>query len=350
VNDPKDPPSPSQLLPIPDNGLLLHIGVFKTGTTALQETMRRSRKTLNHADVLFRGPRSWKWKSLRRALTRNATMWVKLTQSVHAHDGRAFVSAESLCVSSEKEAKTAVAGLGRGRPVHILITVRSLADMLPSTWQQFLKRGRTVPYEDWLQSVLSETNAESSAFWERNNFPGLLKRWGDLVGEENITIVVSDRQQPDRILRVTEQLLDLTPESLKFHAASKTNRSLSYAEAELLRQVNAQATDLLSEHEYSRLVRLGVFPALHRRAGPHGDRIPLPGWAADAVAEIGTKQAEILRASSATIVGDIDAIARSSVEVRETIDPPELVPMDVASAAVAGSLVAAHRELNRPPS
>ena len=52
--------------PIPDDGLLLHIGVFKTGTTALQETLRYSTETLSANGVLYRGPASWKWSPLRR--------------------------------------------------------------------------------------------------------------------------------------------------------------------------------------------------------------------------------------------------------------------------------------------
>lgn len=59
-----DPPQPLQ--PIPDIWLLLHIGVFKSGTTALQATLRRSSGILQSAGVLYRGPNSWALKPLRR--------------------------------------------------------------------------------------------------------------------------------------------------------------------------------------------------------------------------------------------------------------------------------------------
>lgn len=341
---------PENLPPIPSDGLLLHIGVFKTGTTALQETLRRSPELLEAANVLYRGPHSWRWKPLRKILGRDGPMGRKLDESVQSHEGRVFFSAESLCVASDEHARDIVTRLGTGRPARILITVRSLADMLPSTWQQFLKRGVDEPYEEWLRTVLSDTEQDTSIFWKRNNFPNLLRRWGEIVGEENITFVVSDKRQPERILRVTERLLKIEPNTLEFHAAGKSNRSLTFPEAELLRQINENTADLLDDQEYRNLVRLGVFRAMYAQDDPTGGQIPIPAWALEECVEIGARQAEALRASPATIVGDIGEIARSTTKGSGTITPPGQIPIGQAAAAVTGALEAAHRKLNRPPS
>ena len=111
-----------------------------------------------------------------------------------------------------------MAALGGQRPVRILITVRALAELLPSTWQQLLKRGMSQPYDEWVAKVVADAPAGTGLFWRRNNFPAQVRRWGDLVGGGNVTVVVSDKRQPDRLLRVTEQLLALPHQSLQFAA------------------------------------------------------------------------------------------------------------------------------------
>jgi hypothetical protein len=345
--------------PIPAGALLLHIGVFKTGTTALQETLRHSTASLREHDLLYQGPADWKFAPLRNLAKQQAPQWRDLVQTVARHRGRVMVSSENLCGCSDEEAADIYQQLAGDRPVHILLTVRSLAELLPSTWQQLLKRGLSQSYEDWLRRVIADEEAGTGVFWRRNNFGLLVQRWGALAGPQNVTVVVSDKRQPNRLLRVTEELLDLPPETLHFSQTGKKNQSLSYADAELLRQVNAAVLPGIGEEQYHRLVRLGMFPALHQVPQEKPAPIPLPEWAATPMQELGVQQSEALRASEARIIGDLAALSRQPRVVDTDSNAsdgiegsaasgdsmaPQQVSLPAAAAAVIGTINACHKQ------
>ena len=44
-----------------------------------------------------------------------------------------------------------------GDRVHVVVTLRNLGRLLPSSWQQYLKYGLTTPYEKWLTRRLRGT-------------------------------------------------------------------------------------------------------------------------------------------------------------------------------------------------
>ena len=329
-----------QVVPIPADGLLLHVGVFKTGTTALQETLRYSNEILFANSVLYRGPASWKWAPLRELAATNAPAWQALLTDIAEQRGRAVVSSENLCGCSDDEAADIVQQLAGERPVQILITIRSISELLPSTWQQFLKRRMSQPFDEWVAEVLSHSEDGEGIFWRRNDFPAQVRRWGSLVGTNNVTVVVSEKSEPDRLLRLAEQLLSLPDQGLQFHPSGKRNRSLSMNSAELLRRVNEGTTDLLDGEEYRRLIRLGVFPAIYKLDQPGLAPISLPTSAAEAAVAIGARQAVQLRESGARVVGDLDALARSaasgeSAQVRSTD-----IAVETAAAGIVGAIAA----------
>ncbi len=79
-----------------------------------------------------------------------------------------------------------------------------------------------------------------------------------------------------------------------------------------------------------------------------GTAIPLPGWAAAEMADIGKRYAKILRDSRAMTIGDIDDLARISSPISDHVTSSAGVRMGVAVAAVAGALNAADQELLGP--
>ncbi len=326
--------------PIPANGLLLHVGVFKTGTTALQETLGYSNEMLSTNDVLYRGPASWKRVPLRELAATKAPAWQALLTDVAEHRGRTIISSENLCGCSDDEAADIVQQLAGNRPVKILITIRAISELLPSTWQQFLKRRMSQPFDEWVAEVLSHSEDGEDVFWHRNDFPAQVRRWGSLVGTNEVIVVVSEKSEPDRLLRLVEQLLSLPDEGLQFHPSGKSNRSLSMNSAELLRRVNEGTTDLLDGEEYRRLVRLGVFPAIYKLDQPGLAPISLPTSAAEVASAVGARQAAQLRESGARVIGNLDALARSaasdeSVQARSTD-----IAVETAAAGIVGAITA----------
>ena len=330
--------------PIPDDGLLLHIGVFKTGTTALQETLRYSTETLSANGILYRGPASWKWSPLRELASTGGSVWRSLVDDVAAHRGRVVVSSENLCGCDDDEAAHILQQLGGDRPVRILLTVRGIAELLPSTWQQFLKRRMSQPFDEWVAEVLAHSETGEGVFWRRNDFPRQVRRWGSLVGAGQVTVVVSEKSEPDRLLRLTEQFLSLPSNDLQFHPTGKTNRSLSRNAAELLRRVNQETADLIDGDEYRRLVRLGVFPAIHKVDQPGIAPILLAPAAAEKASAIGARQAEELRLSGAHVVGDLSVLARAADMNSSLGESATDIPLDLATAGIVGALGAKSRD------
>lgn len=346
----ESPSAPNTPLPvIPDNGLLLHVGVFKTGTTALQEALRAVEPALSEAGILYRGPASWQWKTLLGLMNANKPggPWQQMEQAVQGHSGRVMVSSENLCGATPAEAESVVAKLGTDRPVTVMVTVRSLSGLLASTWQQLLKRGMYQPFEEWLHEVFDNPGSPEVLFWRRNDFPAQLRKWGALVGEENVVIAVSDKNFPNRNLEIVEDMLLLPRGTVQLRPDTRSNRSMSFAEAELLRRLNEDLEGKLTRDSYRKLVRLGAFPAMYKADTGADEPIPLPKWAGDAAAEIGAAQAQELIGSRAVIVGDIAALGAGKWDIDGPVPDPSTINMDTAVAAINGALLASQRDLNR---
>lgn len=334
---------------IPDNGLLLHVGVFKTGTTALQEALRAADPNLVEQGVLYRGPYSWEWKTLLGLMNANRPggPWQRLEQDVQGHAGRVMVSSENLCGATPDEAKNVIDRLGAGRPVTVLITIRSLSGLLASTWQQLLKRGMHQPFQEWLEQVFDNVGSTDVQFWRRNDFPAQVRKWGALVGEQNVILAVSDKKFPTRNIELVEDLLTLPRGTVELRPDTRSNRSMSFAEAELLRRVNEDLGDRLPKESYRKLVRLGAFPGMYKTDTGADEPIPLPKWAADAASEIGRRQADELRASQAVLIGDVSALADSKWDVDGPVPEPTTINLATAVAAVNGAILASQRDLKR---
>ncbi len=333
------------LQPTPQGGLLLHVGVFKTGTTALQESLRASTDRLADLGVTYHGPASWQWKSLLSLLgtAKPRAGWMTLESQIQAAPGRAMVSSENLCGAKPNQAAAVVQRLGEGRPVTVLMTIRPHADLLTSTWQQFLKAGFHQGLESWLHYTLDEPGAYPSLFWRRNDFPAQVAKWGELVGPQNVIVAMSDKTFPRRNLAIVERLLDVPDGTVPMLEGIRDNRTMTWNEAEYLRRINAHVLPVIGRDYHRRLVRLGAFPAMYKLPSKADDPIPVPRWAAEKAAEIGRTQAAQLKASGAVIVGDVDMLGTG----RWTVDGPvprlHRVRMEIAVAAATGAIVAARR-------
>ena len=333
------------LRPIPERGLLLHVGVFKTGTTALQESLRSASDTLASHGVTYHGPASWQWKSLLSLLgtTKPRPGWLTLESQITSAPGRAMVSSENLCGAKPGQAAAVVGRLGEGRPVTVLMTIRPHADLLASTWQQFLKAGFHQGFGPWLHETLDEPGTRPSLFWRRNDFPAQVAKWGELVGPENVIVVMSDKTFPRRNLAIVERLLDVPEGTVPMLEGVRDNRTMTWSEAQMLRQINARVLPVIGRDYHRRLVRLGAFPAMYKLATKAPDPIPVPRWAAEKAAEIGREQAAALKTSGAVLIGDVDVLGTGRWTVDGIIPPLKRVRVEIAVAAAAGGIIAARR-------
>lgn len=317
---------------IPESGVLLHIGVMKTGTTSLQKDLLSSLGQLQQSNILAKTPDTWyKNYSLMDGKPAREQAWLELEQELSGHTGRVVISNESICAATAEQADRLVRRLDR--PVTVMVSMRSMADLLPSTWQQRIKMCRSLKlsYQDWLREIIADEQRSTAVFWEKQDLAKILRNWGAAVGEENLVFVMVDKRSPDILPRVTEQLLGLEDSTLGVDGKSReSNQSLSYDAAELLRQVVLES-GLPTRNEQRKLSKL-----LRRRLARSEqirESIPIPTWAADGIRPVAESFAADLRASAATLIGDVDQLAVPTRPTVDSLPEPSSVPFPYALIA-----------------
>lgn len=315
---PRPPEADSDRVPtLPDDAVLVHIGPYKTGTTALQASLGKHRDDLAEHGVLYPGPRrnhheaTW---ALRGSGTTGRgkvppARWTELRDAVTAHPGRCVISSEFLVGCDTDTIARLVDDLGPER-VHVVLTVRTLAPLLSSDWQEKVKTHRfTDPYDVWLSEVLAPEQDSRSAqrFWRFYGVRQILDAWGSAVPHDRIVVLVSDGTRRDQAPRTFETLLGLPTGLLTPAHSSTDNASLTADRVELLRRLNEVFDSRgWSDPDLRRLVHQGLLKGLARPVdGDPGTRLPaLPGWAHERVAELSEQRAAELLDSGAVVLGD----------------------------------------------
>ena len=344
-------------VPLPERAICLHIGVHKTGTTALQAALAATRPELRRHGVSYPGSRvahhgaamavlerSWGWGD-RGGQLMDAGVFDALTRQARRQRGRVIVSSEQFCEATDAQAARVVAGFGAER-THVVIGLRNLGRLLPSSWQQYLKYGQTMPYERWLQRMFDPKGPgrTTPTFWRRNDHAAVVRRWAELVGAEQVTVLVLEEVGPSAQFVAFAQLLGVPSGVLLDHATLQPNRSMTAAEAEFLRRLNVAVKGQLGWADYERIVREGIARQLVEGRQPASDepRLATPGWALDAAAERGSLTVTALEETGVRVVGDRSLLA---LRLPDQPAPParaaDVLRTDDVVAVVAAQVLAA---------
>lgn len=330
---------------LPDHGILLHVGPHKTGTTAVQGALAAARPQLLAAGILYPGRRLEHNKqaaaATQRALgwehnTVDRSQWLALAETAKEYDGRAVISSEVFCEASPEAAREVIADLDPDR-VRVVVTLRPLEKLLPSNWQQYIKSGYRVAYDEWLENVLEsrEKRPITPSFWVRNNHPEVIRRWTEAAGgPEKVTVVIVDSTKPRSLFDSFEDILRLDRNTLNADESGPSNRSLSALEAELLRQLNKRARGTVAYEDYYRFVKRGAVLRLveGRTPGSTEPRVTTPGWAIERAREFSKSDVAAIEASGVHILGDLDALAPCTPVVQDESAPVTSVPASLAAA------------------
>lgn len=255
---------------------------------------------------------------------------------------RIWISNEHASEAADDDAKKFVDALGDR--THIVITLRNFGELLPSTWQEYMKGAVACKFEDWLRSVLADPPKRkvTPSFYTRNDQGGVVERWSRYAGAENETVIIADNWQPDRISQTFEQMFGLPDGMLtdKGTGDFKSNRSLTRQEAELFCRMNLTVKgEAIPWAPREKLVRQGaVKRLLTNRDRGDDERATLPGWAADRAAELGNEYAERIATSGVRVVGELVTL-RKRAESKE-LAPVDSIPIDIAAEALSGMLSA----------
>ncbi|MFC8344739.1 hypothetical protein [Streptomyces sp. NPDC057280] len=334
---------------------LLHIGPHKTGTTSIQGALFAAKDRLGEHGVLWPAATRHPMEAVLAACARPGMMgdagpserqWLHLVDRVNGA-GRAVTSV----ISSEFFADAAddatigriVAQLGGDR-VHVLVTLRPLARIMPSQWQQYVQNGLRMGYEEWLEHMLRKApyDKPNPSFWRRHRHDRLVERWVRAVGAERVTVVVVDDRDRDGLMRTFEQLLGL-PRGLLQEVPDTANRSLTLAETEMLRNLNKEFRgNGLPDELYSKLVRHGAVMHMKNACSPTPQdvKIRTPQWAVEAAAEIGAGMARRIGATGVRVLGDPALLSAVPKPGTGTLAEPRIAP-EVAAQALYGALAAA---------
>ena len=151
--------------------------------------------------------------------------WDELAAEVrNAAEPRVLLSSEFFADAEADRIPRIVEDLGREH-IHVVVTLRPLARILASQWQQYVQSFMRLSYGGWLDGVLNQPRgAVTPTFWRRHRQDELIERWAEVVGAGNVTAVVIDEHDHDHVLRVFEALLGLRSGTLSRTLTSRTGR------------------------------------------------------------------------------------------------------------------------------
>ncbi|MDO8144132.1 hypothetical protein [Isoptericola sp. 178] len=275
-----------------DRRVVLHLGSQKTGTTAVQAWCRDHTETLAREGVAVRTTQpeiraalgGWYDTSRPGADTRLRTFlesaWSTsgadgLFYSCESNVGPAFVRDSPVLYPRLSEA---VAGIDRataGVHRHVQFTVRSYGDFLESAYQQQLKHGRPVRFDELADRVLDGLS------WRAP-----VERLVEAFGAGNVTVYDYDRVRPaperplvGQILTDALQLLDAAGAAVGDEVSRRTNTRYTQRMADL----SVAVLPLLDGVDERAALHRFVTDALGRR--PAADDVPAsfldPGTAAE---------------------------------------------------------------------
>jgi hypothetical protein len=325
--------------------IYLHVGMPKTGTSYLQSIYLNSGEQLHLQGLALAPP------------TRREAFWLSLAIRDGLHPDRdpaaalhvlerfaeqvSNADAERLLVSDELLGEASPVQIERlleacrPREVHLVLTVRSLARVLPSTWQQRIQQGGEAPaFDDFLDAVVGKHGRIGARWWDERGVQNVVERWSTYVPPDRVHVITVPSGPPSReLLQRYSEVLGVDAAALSA-GAPRRNASLGYAEAELLRLVRDRIPpDLLNRHEY---VPVGKRWLAQRHLAPLGGpraRMPsrLRAWCeAEAQSTI-----DYLRARPLEVVGDLEDLRPRPEDFHDgsSVSSDELVKVAVGALA-----------------
>ncbi len=358
-------PNDTEDLLVPAGTRLLHIGPQKTGTTAIQVAMNRSRAELREHGVVFPGkstrPRLAVWSLLGTPDGRpqpRIEHWHGLVREVEeAGDLRVCVSTEDWARTDLEGARQVVSGLGGDR-AHVVATARRLDKLLPSQWQQRVKMRRTtLTYEQWLEVVLRDHSDDPvwQNVWVPHDIGSLVDRWTEAAGSrERFSLIVADESDRGFLPRTFEQLLGLPDGLLNLAETEVLNQSRGIGRIEVIRRL----TLAFEENDWPEEIfpaggpmRVRLTDELKSAAPwPNELSVPtLPGWAAERVAELSAARADLVKSLDVRVIGNPDNLRMPpALSDAAPHDEPIMVSSELAARAVEVAIdgaLARHHEL-----
>jgi hypothetical protein len=337
--------------------VVLHIGEPKTGTTFIQQVLWRNRAELAAHGVTLPGhhPQDhYRASQDLRGITKLrsdpagswAGEWEILAREARQADRVAVISHELFSAADAEQADRAVSSLQPG-DVHIVLTIRDMATLLPAEWQETVKHRSTRSWPDWLTDVIDlESEAPDRRqwwFWRVHDTMAILDLWSRLVPPENVHVIITPQKgsAPGELWGRFAAVLGISPDTVDL-SRSRPNASLGIAETEFLRRLNQQLPTEVPDWFYMWNVKEAVSHQALAARGVHG-RLTLPAEREPWAKEQGEALAAALARSRYQVVGELSELIPAPV-TQWAPQPADQAAEDLLAAAVdaAAALVVNH--------
>ena len=344
----------------------LHIGEPKTGTTFLQQVMWGNRAALKARGVVLPGHHpqdhfraSQDLRGIQKLPSDPAGSWtgewdILATQARQA-PGTAVISHELFSAADEQQAERAVASLSPAE-VHLVLTVRDMASLLPAEWQETVKHRNARGWADWLGDVIDTESVSPDRrqywFWRVHDTLAILELWSRFLPAERIHVITMP--PPGTGTGVLWErfagLLGIDPAGADLSCA-RPNASLGMPEIEFLRRLNQALPDEVPDWFYMWTVKEGV---AHRALAsrPRQGRLVLPADRDAWAKEQGDLLAAGLSASGYDVIGDLDDLRPRPASAPPSAAPdavPTEATLDAAVEAAAALVVNQYRKEHERP-
>jgi hypothetical protein len=321
--------------------LFLHVGTMKSGTSYLRSLWWQNHDALAARGLLLPGDgKGTHYHAASEVVEREDVLalmtaeqrgtWDRVVAEAAAAPGDVLISHDLFSRADPGQADRALRRLeGVSEEVHAVVTARDLGRQLPSAWQQEVKEGSAVTFEEYWQAAEREPDGQ---FWTHHDVPALLGRWSQgLPGERSHLVVLPGPGAPRAWL--WERMCELTgvdPGGLDAEA-ERSNDSLGIGEVEVLRRIHATLPPERRTLETVRFLKGHFTRQVLVSSGP-GERFTLsPEMHAWTVARAEAMVAD-LRARAWHVVGDLDDLLPAPRPEGRT--PAEVTGDEVAEVAV----------------
>jgi hypothetical protein len=354
--------------------LILHAGMGKTGTTAIQETFWKNRAALSRAGIAY--PRIGAVAGAHHLITPRIPPFLQGRRGWHfvappdwapavaaLPEPRVFMSSELISAAEPAQIAAFCAALAPHFDLHLCLYLRRQDDMIAAAWAQAVKAGtQTRPLAEVLDTRLS-----------RLDYTTRIAPWEQALGHDRLILLPYERSQfhtGDLIRDVLFRVLGLAelPPGFAHDPAANPNARLSIPATEFKRLVNLLIPDhpranrfntplaacapdpkgahLLGRADRARLI--ATFADSNARIArdylnrPDGDlfRDPLPADAPDTAvlpdaaalagvaATLGQTAPKLLReiADLAAATHDTPAARAAATRLREALDMAPAIP------------------------
>jgi hypothetical protein len=311
----------------------VHIGLPKTGTTSLQLTMGRNRRSLADQGLLYPGaPRNSHFLDVLDLLQMRfgavgpadvAGRWEELRAEIGQWPGRALVSHELLAGADSEEVARLVDQLSPAS-VHAVVGARDMSRLLPAVWQDRAKNRTVESWTAFRHGVAAGPDAaEAHPFWRLHDAVKVVRTWLEHVPADRVHVVTlpARRAEADLLIQRFCGAVGVDPGGFTL-ADDPANASIGGLELAALRQLNTVARQRLDRSAYTTLVKRFLVPQI-LAARPDQVKVTLPESDRPWIEAYTERLCASISSAGVDVAGTLDDLQPTGFTADDPADPAQ---------------------------